>query len=55
MTCYKKSDKLITIQEVKMDQIKQISKEALDYWGYEPQSIMLIEEMGELIMRSINI
>jgi len=32
-----------------MDQIKQISKDALDYWGYEPQSTMLIEEMGELI------
>ena len=32
-----------------MNQIKEISKEALDYWGYEPQSTMLIEEMGELI------
>ena len=26
-----------------------ISKEALEFWGYEPQSTMLIEEMGELI------
>ena len=32
-----------------MDIIKEISKEALDFWGYEPQSTMAIEEMGELI------
>ena len=32
-----------------MDKLRQISKEALDFWGYEPQSTMLIEEMGELI------
>ena len=32
-----------------MDKIKEISQEALDFWGYERQSNMLIEEMAELI------
>ena len=32
-----------------MNTIEEISKEALAYWGYEPQSTMAIEEMGELI------
>lgn len=31
-----------------MDEIKKISKEALEFWGYEAQSMMLIEEMAEL-------
>lgn len=31
-----------------MNEIERISKEALDFWGYEPQSTMMIEEMGEL-------
>lgn len=32
-----------------MNTIEEISKEALTFWGYEPQSTMAIEEMGELI------
>ena len=32
-----------------MNKIQEISKEALEFWGYELQSTMAIEEMGELI------
>ena len=32
-----------------MDIIEEVSKEALEFWGYEPQSTMAIEEMSELI------
>ena len=32
-----------------MDKKEKFLKEALDFWGYEPQSTMLMEEMGELL------
>jgi len=31
-----------------MDKIAEISKEALEFWGYEIQSTMIMEEMSEL-------
>ena len=49
MTYYKIYVKLLVSGGNMYDKIKELSKEALDFWGYDPQSTMLIEEMGELI------
>ena len=35
------------MEEIKRE-IDKYSKEALDFWGFDPQSLMLLEEMGEL-------